>query len=234
MIPCFCFYFVSFATRRAPSMKTARRSNAKLWARSVQCRWTHKDRGTQSHWPWTIPGGQDLAIQCCLHLDFPVWAVSWNKTNLPQSQHSRVICSSRASQVLVIYGKMSDFLHLALRLSITQTTFPAFSLSCPISKLLANSVLHSCLILGSITLLWAERFLCPLFLPWSPFILWSLSQFLSPSYGALGSLQHSDFSPQGALPLYILPIENSSTWFFIIGNIFVCSHCIGAIDLSAA
>lgn len=39
MTPYFCFYFVSFATRRAPSMKSACRSNAKLCVRSVQCRW---------------------------------------------------------------------------------------------------------------------------------------------------------------------------------------------------
>lgn len=79
--------------------------------------------------------------------------------------------------------KMSNFLCLALRLSMTQTTFPAFSLSCPISKLLANHILHSCLILGSITLLWTERFLFPLFSPspeaHSPFEVW-LNFYLPP------------------------------------------------------
>lgn len=137
----------------------------------------------------------------------------------------------------MVYVTTPNFLHLALRLSMTQTTFLAFSPSCPISKFLSNHMLHSCLILGSIILLWPEGslFLLSSSSAWSPFTLQNLAQFLFPSYRVL--LGHSNL----LIPLHtelfyyiFYSLSTSHVWFFIICNVFVCSHLIGLIGLSAA
>lgn len=151
---------------------------------------------------------------------YPEARSTFLRANILQS-----FCSSRTSQVLTIWDKMFNFLHLALRLSLIQTTLPAFSPFRPISKL--------------------------------PLLIKSHPAFLSPQhYPGLDGLpvpfshhQPESCSPSRyrALPghsslaisltqssLYVLSIEHSHVWFFIISNVLVCSHLIGITGLLAA
>lgn len=92
---------------------------------------------------------------------------------------------------------------------------------------LSNHILQSCLILGSPTLLWTGRSPCRLLSP-SAWVLLTLP----PTELSSAALALWFLSTQSSL--YILSIEHSHVWFFIISNVFMCSHLIGITGLSAA
>lgn len=238
MITCFCFCFVSFATRRAPSMKTPCRSNAQIWGRSAQCRWTHKDWETLLLWPWIVLGGQDQTVLGPMG-DFPFSAIlTWSihfglyPEARPTSLRANILkslWSSRVSQILMVCDKMSNFLHLALKLSMTQPFL------CHVSSLHFYPI-TSCI---------PARFLGPRqysglkgLSPHSPhhkpgahshFKVW-LSFYFLPIECSLATLALWLLSTE--LFSYIFyPVSTSRVWFLIINNAFVCSGLTGITGL---
>lgn len=113
---------------------------------------------------------------------------------------------------------------------MTQTTFPAFSPLCSFLNFfsLSNHILHSCLVLGTPTLLCTERSPSPLSSPstWVLFALQSLTQFLPPSYRTLAG--HSSLVISLRTELFdciFYPSSTSHVWFLLL-VMFLCAHIL--------